>query len=114
MNQRVLLTVLGLGALILGVLALATAGRVALAQGDSPPDGDVGISGAPISSAHFALNWNVSAPGGSSMTSTHFRLSSTAGQSVVGRSTSTHFGHRAGFWQEFIYRIWLPLILKNT
>ena len=66
-----------------------------------------------MDSDHFALNWNVAASGGGTISSAHFRLSSTVGQPVIGNFDSAHFEHRAGFWQELISRIFLPIITKN-
>jgi hypothetical protein len=64
-------------------------------------------------SDHFGLNWDVLANGGIRMSSSHFRLASTLGQPVIGNSSSTHFGLRSGYWQEFFYRVFLPLVLRN-
>jgi hypothetical protein len=68
---------------------------------------------APMDSDNFGLYWNVVASGGGTISSAHFRLSSTIGQPVIGNFDSVHFEHRAGFWQEWIYRIFLPIITKN-
>ena len=64
------------------------------------------------SSAHFALSWDVAAAGGGQTSSTHFKLISTIGQPVVGNSSSTHFSHHAGFWQNFLYKVFLPLLTR--
>jgi hypothetical protein len=66
-----------------------------------------------MDSDHFALYWNVAASGGGTISSTNFRLSSTVGQPVIGNFDSAHFELRAGFWQELIRRIFLPIVTKN-
>jgi len=112
MNKLTLFAMLGLGALALGLVALGLLGRAALAQ-QTHTQPDPGAFGAWMSSDHFALNWNVAAAGGGVISSDHFRVHSTLGQPVVGNSSSASFAHHAGYWQEFIYRIFLPLLLKN-
>jgi hypothetical protein len=63
-------------------------------------------------SDHFSLNWDVLANGGNTMGSSHFRLSSTLGQPAIGNASSPHFELRAGYWQNFFYRVYLPLVLR--
>jgi len=112
MNKLTLFAMLGLGALALGLVALGLLGREALAQQTQAQPGP-GAFGAWMSSDHFALNWNVAAAGGGVISSDHFRIASTLGQPVIGNSGSANFEHHAGYWQTWVYRIFLPLVLKN-
>lgn len=66
-----------------------------------------------MESDHFALRWNVAASGGGQLDSPHFHLSSTLGQPVIGNFSSPNFRHRAGYWQEWLYRLFLPLIQRT-
>ena len=88
-----------------GMIVTAQDGQVPAAVGDS--------SMTAMDSDNFALYWNVSASGGGTISSTNFRLSSTIGQPVIGNFNSAEYEHRAGFWQELIFRIFLPIITKN-
>ncbi len=119
-NKLTLFIMLGLGALVLGLVGLGLLGREALAQVERAPRALVSAGGpalnqqTQVSSEHFGLNWNVGASGGNSMSSAHFGLASTTGQAAIGNSSSANFAHRAGFWQEFLHRILLPFIAKNV
>ena len=104
-----------LGAIALLLIAAFLVGRglIVTAQDEPLPTaiGDINLTS--MDSDHFALYWNVAASGGGTISSAHFRLSSTIGQPVIGNFDSAHFEHHAGFWQEWIYRIFLPIIAKN-
>lgn len=109
-----LIRLLGCACLLLLVFAfLIGQSMIVTAQDEQLPTtiGDINLT--PMVSDHFALYWNVSASGGGTISSAHFRLSSTIGQPVIGNFDSAHFEHRAGFWQELIYRIFLPIISKS-
>ena len=62
--------------------------------GEDLPD----IYGAEIGSAHYELNWNITACGGGEIGSTHFTLNSTVGQSAIGTKSSDHYGECTGYW----------------
>ena len=120
MNKLTLFVILGLGALVLGLVGqMALLGREALAQGGQAPRSRVFADGpalnpqAQMGSEHFGLDWNVVASGGNTSSSAHFGLASTTGQTVIGNSSSANFAHRAGFWQARLYRVFLPLIVRN-
>jgi hypothetical protein len=66
-----------------------------------------------MTSDHFALNWYVAGAGGGTIDSPNYQLSSTIGQPVIGRFEGTQFNHRAGFWQEFIEQLFLPIVLRE-
>ena len=117
MNRRNLVIVLGLVALVVGLASLAYLDSRALAQeahAANPVSSGLGFNRVNMGSAHFGLDWNVLANGGNTMNSSHFRLSSTLGQAVIGVSDGTHFQNRAGYWQGFLYRIYLPLVLRDS
>jgi hypothetical protein len=112
--------------MILAVLALGLAGGGAQA-GEAPPGGAPDLPEFPLlawdmlgpvqlGSDHFDLSWNVLGAGGGTSTSAHFSLSSTIGQAAVGEKSSPHFESCTGFWcglRDFIYEIFLPLIMKG-
>jgi hypothetical protein len=66
-----------------------------------------------MESESYGLEWNVTASGGSSITSSSYRLSSTIGQPVTGDFNSPSFEHRAGYWQEWLYRLLMPVIIRE-
>ena len=120
MNKLTLFVMLGLGALVLGLVGqMALLGREALAQREQAPRARVSDDGLALNqqpqmgSEHFGLDWNVVASGGNTMSSAHFGLASTTGQTVIGNSGNANFAHRAGFWQARLYRIFLPLVARN-
>jgi len=97
-------------------LLLSTAVTVAA---QAPPEGETGgveagAASAEMRSNSFGLQWSVAASGGSTMESAHFRLSSTMGQPVAGTFDGDHFSHRAGFWQPWFYRVYLPLVIRGS
>ena len=104
-----------LGAISLLLVAAFPVGRglIVAAQDEQLPTAIGDSSMTPMDSDHFALYWSAAASGGGTISSAHYRLSSTIGQPVIGNFDSAHFGHRAGFWQEAIYRIFLPIITGN-
>ena len=110
MNKRRLHVI---GALLL--LAVVTAGVVAAGAeampGQQPAVSEFVFDAVQMESEHFALRWNVAASGGGEIVSANYQLSSTIGQPVIGNSSSTSFKHRAGYWQEWIFRIFLPFIV---
>jgi len=111
--KKLIRPLVGTCLLLLVFAFLIGQGMIATAQDEQLPTtiGDINL--ASMDSEHFALYWNVSANGGGRVSSAHFRLSSTIGQPIIGNFDSAHFEHRAGFWQELIYRVYLPLITKN-
>jgi hypothetical protein len=115
MNRRTIVIALGLVALVaaLGYLDSRALIQEAQALDGGVPGSGLGTGQVRMGSEHFSLNWNVLAHGGNTMRSSHFRLSSTLGQAVIGRSDSAHFGHRAGYWQNFPYRVYLPVVLRD-
>lgn len=66
-----------------------------------------------MGSTNYGLDWNVVGMGGGEIASTHYQIRSTIGQPAIGRVDSTHFGNHAGYWQNFTYKIFLPLVLRN-
>ncbi len=66
-----------------------------------------------MGSANFGLDWNVVGYGGGKITSAHFQIRSTLGQPTTGWIASTNFKNHAGYWQNFTYRVFLPLVLRN-
>ena len=73
-----------------------------------------------MSSASYAIEWDVIGGGGGPMSSTSYRMNSTVGQAVIGPSGSASYGLGAGYWYGVVapapppgYTIYLPIILKN-
>lgn len=66
-----------------------------------------------LASTNYALNWNVAATGGGTISSTSYKVTSTIGQPTAVSSSSTNYEVQSGFWQKFIYRIFLPLIRRD-
>ncbi len=112
MNRRK--TIAGLGALVLlavVTLSLLWQGQRAAAQ-TAAPEAPFSIYQTQLSSANYALNWNVAATGGGTISSASYKLTSTIGQPTTAVSSGANYEVRSGFWQEFIYRLFLPLIQK--
>lgn len=65
-----------------------------------------------MESDSFGLHWHVYASGGEPVASTNYQLHSTLGQPVTGNMDSPSFTHRAGYWQEWLYRLFLPFLEK--
>jgi len=107
---------------VAGILILAFLGQHALAQTPQTTlPGNLSAAAVPpnspkMSSAHFALNWNVIGTGGGNIQSSHFKSSNTFGQPTTGHIDSAHYQTCPGFWCgaiNFVKRIFLPIILKN-
>jgi hypothetical protein len=79
-----------------------------------PPEESITGQLLQLASDHFGLAWNVVAGGGDVMASDHFRIQSTIGQPATGWVEGTSFKVHAGYWQTFVYRVYLPLVLRNT
>ena len=87
--------------LILGVLLVVlVGGSVALAQ----------------TSTHYNLEWHVIGGGGQSVGSAHYAVNSTAGQGAASPplATSAHYTVSGGYWYSGVYKIYLPLVLRNV
>lgn len=65
-----------------------------------------------MSSTHFSIDWDVIGSGGGVTSSTHFIVHSTMGQNGLGTTSSTHFKNYPGFWQNFVLKVFLPLITR--
>lgn len=92
--------VLSIGAVVL--LAFSVMGAVAEPLPDSPS---------------FSFTWDVVGSGGTTMSSASYTVLSTSGQAAVGETSSTGFTLQSGYWagiKEWIYEIFLPLLMKNT
>jgi hypothetical protein len=109
-NHKLALVLVMAAVLGLGVLVVLLGGP-AEAQ-TRPMVGSESARKLEFGSAHFGLDWNVLGSGGGEMSSTNFRLRSTIGQSAIGRQESAHFKNHAGYWQTFIFRVYIPLVLK--
>jgi len=74
-----------------------------------------------MSSASYAIEWDVIGGGGGPMSSASYAVNSTLGQATIGLSSSTSYGLGAGYWYGVVeaapsplgYTIFLPIILKN-
>ena len=109
MRKHTTLLILALVGLLAGGVALVLTHSAVQAQ-SSQSDGERGIQ---MSSPHFNLYWNVVGNGGGQIASAHFRVHSTIGQPAIGWKQSTSFKEHTGYWQPFLYRIYLPLVLRN-
>lgn len=104
------LLLLALAGLLAGGLVIALAGRPVQAQDPPLPGSALGVQ---MRFTHFRLDWYVIGSGGGEISSAHFRMRSTIGQPAVGWKSSTHFQEHTGYWQPFIRRIFLPLVLRS-
>ncbi len=103
------LTLVGLvGLALVGLLTSQTVVARRLALAASGP-----FTPAQRGSANFGLDWNVVGTGGGKIASAHFQIRSTLGQPTTGWIASSHFKNHAGYWQNYTYRIFLPLVLRN-
>lgn len=103
-------------ALILLLLTLGSSVLVAGARSPAaaaPAASQIAFDSTRMASDNFALDWNVAASGGGRASSDSFRLSSTIGQPVIGEFTGSHFNLRAGFWQEWVHRVLLPVLQRT-
>jgi hypothetical protein len=71
-----------------------------------------------MSSANYAIDWDVMGGGGGSISSTSYAMNSTIGQTAIGPADSTNHDLGAGYWYGVIIQIgpleiYLPLTLKN-
>jgi hypothetical protein len=67
---------------------------------------------ADMTSSNFSLAWNVMGQGGGKISSAHFKVHSSIGQPAVGNMSSTSFKLHTGFWQNFIRKVFLPLVIR--
>ena len=101
-----------IGAFLL-LVVLASFVMAAVAQTETAAASEMSSSGifaVQMESAHFAIDWSVIGAGGGEMSSAHYSLNSTIGQPATGNSSSTNFAHHAGYWQNWFFKIFLPLI----
>lgn len=69
-----------------------------------------------MSSASYAIDWDVIGGGGGPISSASYRMNSTIGQAAVGPISSDSYWLGAGYWYGVAlraYRIFLPIIMKN-
>ncbi|HOT92655.1 MAG TPA: hypothetical protein PLJ78_17035 [Anaerolineae bacterium] len=75
-----------------------------------------------MSSANYRLDWftPLTGGGGGPMQSPNYAVNFTVGQSAVGTSAGTNYGGCLGYWCGITgavgahYRIYLPLVLRNS
>jgi len=70
-----------------------------------------------MSSTNYRLDWftPLTGGGGGPASSAHYAVNFTVGQSAIGASTSTNYGGCLGYWCGIReYRVYLPLILRNS
>ncbi len=79
----------------------------------------VGVAWA-MSSASYAINWDVIGGGGGPISSASYAMNSTAGQAAIGFKASSNYKLGSGYWYGVAapapppgYRIYLPIVLKN-
>lgn len=101
-----LIGLVGLAFIVLLTNQAASAQRPALVEAEP-------FRPAQMGSANFGLDWNVVGCGGGKIASAHFQIRSTLGQPATGWIDSTNFKNHAGYWQNFTYRVFLPLVLRN-
>ena len=94
MKRKSILLVLVVGLLTIGALATVNRSR---AQ----------------TSASYGLEWYVLSGGLGEMSSASYRLNSTVGQTMAGEFSGTNYNLYAGYWQIFLRRVYLPLVLRN-
>lgn len=68
-----------------------------------------------MSSANYAIDWDVMGGGGGPISSTSYSMNSTIGQAVIGSKSSPSYQLGSGYWPGGIleYLVHLPIILKN-
>ncbi len=75
-----------------------------------------GSAGA-LSSADYRLDWFTPMTGsGGRVSSANYAVNLTVGQAVIGASSSTNYKVGLGYWYGAAteYRIYLPLVVRNT
>ncbi len=106
-----------IGALVLLFISaiLILTNQLVLAQALQSPDAkttEKATFQAEMQSANFSISWDVIGQGGGVTDSTHFIVTGTIGQPATGNTSSTSFDTHAGFWQNFIRMVFLPLITR--
>lgn len=66
----------------------------------------------PAAVQQYGMTWDVVASGGTTMSSSSYRLESTTGQAVAGPSSNEDHTLLSGYWQEFLWRVLLPIVLR--
>ena len=73
-----------------------------------------------MSSASYAINWDVIGGGGGPISSASYAMNSTVGQAAIGFKTVSNYKLGSGYWYGVAapapppgYRIYLPIVLKN-
>lgn len=103
-RKRFYMALVVVGVLLIGAVALL-AFSVVSAVAEPLPD-----------SPNFSFTWDVVGSGGTTMSSASYTVLSTSGQAVVGETSSTGYTLQSGYWtgiKEWIYKIFLPLVMKN-
>lgn len=103
-RKRLYVALLIIGVVLIGAVALFVLSVVS-AVAEPLPD-----------SPNFSYTWDVVGSGGTTMTSTSYTVLSTTGQPVVGETSSAGYTLQSGYWagvKEWIYRIFLPLVLRT-
>jgi hypothetical protein len=105
--------------LILPIVLMAVVFSAVLVAARMPEAGPAAqantLTGPPLGSPHFQLDWNVAADGGGTVASTHYQVSSTIGQPATGISGSSNFEVCSGFWCKVLafFELYLPIQLRN-
>jgi uncharacterized protein (UPF0264 family) len=93
-------------------LAIVLAGFTLVALGAG-----IVLAGSPKgSSTNYAIPWDVVSAGGKEMASPNYAIKGTTGQMSIGPGSSSSYAIGAGYWynwDERLFKIFLPLILKN-
>ena len=74
-----------------------------------------------MSSASYAIEWDVIGGGGGPMSSASYALNGTVGQAAIGAKGSASYRVGSGYWYGVAvpappppeYKIFLPIIMKN-
>lgn len=68
-----------------------------------------------MSSANYAIEWDVIGGGGGPMSSASYALNGTVGQGAIGAKSSASYRLGSGYWYGVAaaYNIFLPIIMKN-
>jgi hypothetical protein len=65
-------------------------------------------------STNHAVEWNVLSGALGQMSSSSYRLNATVGQTMTGWFSGASYEVHAGYWQNFIHRVYLPLVLRSS